>query len=132
MVTNRTSNEAIRARVDSYFAAISGRDMDAWVANFSDDIISFSPVGGPVIQGIDGMRLLFKEFLRTVREVEVRPDSIFVAGGGAAAKWTARGVGHNDRPVTFEGINVYEMNEAGRIKCVYAYYDPNAVLMALQ
>lgn len=123
--------ERIERAVSAYYEAMRNRDLEAWLDLFSEDVVSHSPAGGPVIEGRDGMRLAFKTILNTLEEVKIGPESTFICGAAAAVKWTARGVGHNGRAVTFEGINIFEIDLHGRIRRIDAYWDPNTVMRQL-
>jgi steroid delta-isomerase len=49
-----------------------------------------------------------------------------------AVKWTGRGVGKNGREVTCEGIDIFEINEALKIKTLRVYWHPAALMAQLQ
>ena len=123
--------ERIERTVTAYFGAIQAMDMDAWLATFADDVVSHTPVGSPPVHGPDGMRLFLKEIMKTMETVTVQMDGVFLAGDGAAAKWSAEGVGRNGRQISFEGISVFEMNIQGKIRRIFAYWNPAAVFAAL-
>jgi steroid delta-isomerase len=46
-------------------------------------------------------------------------------------KWTGRGTGKNGRTVTFEGIDILEVNAAGKIQTIKGYWDPAAMMAEL-
>ena len=123
--------QTIRDVVQRYFGAIQAMDMDAWLACFAEDIVSHTPVGAPPVNGHDGMRLFLKQIIMTMERVSTTVDSVFVAGSGAAAKWSVEGHGRNGRDVSFEGITVFELGSAGTIQRIWAYWDPAAVFTAL-
>jgi steroid delta-isomerase len=126
------SNEIIRKVVAEYFAAIRAMDPAAWANTFAEDGITYEPVGTPPHQGREAIRQFFQAILGMFEEVGVMEDQVFVAGSAAAVKWTGRGVGQNGRRLQFEGINIMEVNEAGRIQTVKAYWDAAAVMAELQ
>jgi steroid delta-isomerase len=64
--------------------------------------------------------------------VGLTEDNVFINGNPAAVKWTGGGKGHNGKPVTFEGIDVIECNDAGKIVSVHAYWDPGPVMATIQ
>ena len=57
--------------------------------------------------------------------------ALAIAGNGAAVKWTGRGVSKAGRKVQFEGIDVFEINEAGKIQTVHAYWNPAEMVAQL-
>ena len=102
------SPETISRGVRAYFAAIRAMDSEAWVATFAPDATSYDPVGAPPSVGHDGLRQFFAAIVGAFKTVALTEDHIFIAGDGAAVKWTGTGTGKNGRNVRFEGIDVFE------------------------
>jgi steroid delta-isomerase len=126
------STDAIGKVVSDYFAATRAMDMEAWVATFDDNATSYDPVGGPPLEGLDSLRQFFQGITGAFEKVGLTEDKVFISGNGAAVMWTGRGVGKNGREVSFEGIDVFEINEEGRIQRLWAYWDPAALMAKLQ
>jgi steroid delta-isomerase len=126
------STEAILKVVAEYFAATRALDVEAVVATFAENAVSHDPVGGPAIEGHDGLRQFFQGMTEAFETGGLTEDHVFVAGNGAAVKWTGHGVGKNGREVTFEGIDVFEVNEEGTIQTLWGYWDPVAMMAQLQ
>jgi len=126
------SPEDISRVVKAYFAAIRAMDAESWVATFAPDAVSYDPVGAPPTAGHDALRQFFEAICAAFKKVGMTEDHIFIAGNGAAVKWTGSGKGKNGRNVRFEGIDVFDFNEAGLIQTVRAYWNPAEVLMQLQ
>ena len=126
------SNEIIRTIVAEYFAAIRAMDPAAWANTFAEDGVTHDPVGTPPHQGREALRQFMQGILGMFQEAGLTEDDVFVAGNGAAVKWTARGVAKNGRRFQFEGIDVFEVNDAGKIQEVRAYWDAAAVIVQLQ
>ena len=105
---------------------------DAWIATFAADAVSHDPVGAPPLEGHDALRRFFEGICGAFERVSLSEDQVFIAGNGAAVKWRGKGVGKNGRSVTFEGIDVFEINDAGKIKSIYAYWNPAAMMAELQ
>lgn len=126
------STEVIRKVVAGYFAATRAMDMEAWVATFAENAVSHDPVGSPAIEGHEGLRKFFQGITGAFEKSGLTEDHVFVAGNGAAVKWTGHGLGKNGREVTFEGIDVFEVNEEGKIQTLWAYWDAAAMMAELQ
>lgn len=126
------SKEVIEKTVRDYFAAIRAMDADAWVATFAEDAISHDPVGSPPMRGHAELRRFFEGIASAFNKVGLTENHVFVCGDGAAVKWTGRGVGKNGREVTFEGIDVFQVNVQGKIQTVWAYWDLAALMTQLQ
>jgi steroid Delta-isomerase len=125
------SADLVRAAVARYFAAIRAGDPDAWVATFAEDGESHDPVDAPPVKGHAALREFFLRMAGAFTEVELWGEQVFVSGSSAAVKWTGRGTGRNGRAVTFEGIDVFEINADGRISRLWAYWDLAALMAEL-
>jgi len=130
MSTQNTSDKISRA-VRGYFLAIRAMDADAFANTFAEDGTTFDPVGSPAITGRDALREFFQSICKNFKSVALDEDSVFVAGNGAAAKWTGHGTSTNGREVKFEGIDVFDVNEDGKIQTVRAYWNPAEMIAQL-
>lgn len=126
------SPETISKAIKAYFAAIRAMDVEACVATFAPEAVSYDPVGAPPNAGHDSLRQFFTAIIAAFEKVGLTEDHVFIAGDGAAVKWTGRGKGKNGREVRFEGIDVFEFNEEGQIQSLRAYWNPTEVMMQLQ
>jgi steroid delta-isomerase len=118
------SPEVVSKVVRAYFDALRAMDQESWVNTFAEDAISYNPVGAPPTQGHERLGEFFQTITAGFKEVALTPDDFFVAGNSAAVKWTGRGVSKQGRRVHFEGIDVFEVNEAGKIQTLRAYWNP--------
>ena len=125
------SPEVISKAVRAYFAAIRAMDQEAWVDTFAEDAITYDPVGTPPIEGHQKLGEFFQSLTAAFKEVSLIEDQIFVAGNGAAVKWTGRGISKQGRKVRFEGIDVFEVNETGKIQTIHAYWNPAEMVSQL-
>lgn len=123
--------EKIGNAVKNYFEAIRAMDQHAWVNTFAEDAISYDPVGAQPTKGHQKLGEFFQTITAAFEEVGLTEDQVFIAGNGAAVKWTGRGVSKQGRKVYFEGIDVFEINEAGRIQTLHAYWNPAEMVAQL-
>ena len=126
------SPETISKAIKAYFAALRAMDPKAWVATFAPDGVSYDPVGAPPTVGHDALGQFMTAIMAAFEKVGLTEDHVFIAGNGAAVKWTGRGKGKNGRDVRFEGIDIFEFNDDGLIQTVRAYWNPAEVMMQLQ
>jgi steroid delta-isomerase len=126
------STDRIQKAVADYFAATRAMDAQAWVSTFAADAISNDPVGAPPTSGHDALRQFFDGIVGAFEKVGLFEDQVFVSGNEAAVKWTGRGTGKNGREITFEGIDVFEVNDEGKIQTIRAYWNPAAMMAELQ
>lgn len=126
------STDRIQKAVADYFAAIRAMDTAGWVSTFTEDAINYDPVGAPPNRGHAALTEFFEGITGAFEQVGLFEDHVFVSGNEAAVKWTGRGVGKNGREVTFEGIDVFEINDEGKIQTLRAYWNPAAMMAQLQ
>ncbi|HEX3084280.1 MAG TPA: SgcJ/EcaC family oxidoreductase [Pyrinomonadaceae bacterium] len=117
--------------VRNYFLAIRAMDPEAFANCFAEDGTTHDPVGTPGITGREGLREFFASICKNFKSVGLTEDAVFVAGNGAAVKWTGKGTSNSGREVRFEGIDVIEVNEDGKIQTVHAYWNPAEMIAQL-
>jgi steroid delta-isomerase len=125
------SPEVVSKAIKTYFAAIRAMDIPAIVNTFAEDAVSHDPVGAPPIVGHQKLTEFFQSITAAFEEVGLTEDQVFVAGTGAAVKWTGTGISKQGNKVRFEGIDVFDVNEAGKIQRLYAYWNPAEMVAQL-
>ena len=125
------SPEIVSQAVKAYFAAIRAMDQQAWVDTFAADAVSYDPVGAPPTVGYQQLAKFFQQITSAFKEVGLKEDEVFIAGNGAAVRWTGRGISQSGSKVHFEGIDVFEVNEAGKIQTLHAYWNPAEMMAQL-
>ena len=123
--------DVVARTIRAYFAALRAMDQDAWVDTFAVDAISHDPVGSPPIRGHQKLAEFFQSLAGAFKEVGLTEDHVFIAGNGAAVKWTGRGTSKQGKTVLFEGIDVFELNEEGKIQQLRAYWNPAEMVTQL-
>src|SRR6266403_1331194 len=113
------SPDKVSRAVRGYFLAIRAMDADAFANSFAEDGTTHDPEGTPAITGRAALREFLASICKNFKSVSLDEDSVFVAGNGAAVKWTGRGTSASGREVNFEGIDVFEMDEDGKIKTIH-------------
>ena len=125
------SPETVSQAVRAYFAAIRAMNEQAWIDTFAEDAVSYDPVGTPAMAGHQSLRKFFQTITSAFKEVGLMEDEIFIAGNGAAVKWSGRGISQRGRKAHFEGIDVFEINESGKIHTLHAYWHPAEMMAQL-
>ncbi len=126
------TSEKIPAVVAGYFSAIGEKDPDAWVACFAEQATSYEPGAPTPLQGHAALRQFLTNVLEAFQSIAMTEDHVFLSGNRVAVKFTGRGTGKNGRKVVFEGIDVFEINQAGKIQTMWGYWDPSAMMAQLQ
>jgi steroid Delta-isomerase len=123
--------ERISHTVRAYFLAIRAMDPEAFANCFAEDGTTNDPMGSPPITGRAAIREFLASICKNFKEVSLTEDSVFVAGNGAAVKWTGKGTSANGKAVNFEGVDVFEVNLDGKIQNVWAYWNPAEMIAQL-
>lgn len=126
------SHETIETLVQTLFASIRAMDIDAWLGLFAEDATNLDPVGAPPAIGHAAIRQMLEGLTQAFASANLTPEGIFVAGNEVAVKWTAHCVAKNGVSVHFEGVDVIEVNESGKIQSLKAYWNPAAVMAQIQ
>ena len=129
--TERNNVDPIEQRIGDFFSALCRGDIEAWMATFSADASSHDPVGTPPHIGHPALRQFFVNVSAAFKSLEIAAEDVMVCGSRGAAKWRATGVGQNGRTVKFTGIDVFEMDAAGKIKTLWGFWDPSAMFAEL-
>lgn len=124
--------QTVEQSVAVYFAALSSGDEAGWLANFARNGALHDPSDAPPCIGEDALRSFFRAACDAFTSLSIRPENMYVCGSQAAVKFHGKGVGKNGRAVSFEGIDIFDINVAGRILRVRGYWDPAAVFAQLQ
>jgi steroid delta-isomerase len=114
--------------VDDYAAAISSFDVDRYLANFADDAVVYEPVGTAGLTGKASLREFFANFTNAFISSQVEIPFAHAIGKEIAIKWNAHGVGKNGQTVDSEGIEIWKLNDDGKIQTLFAYWNPTALL----
>lgn len=130
-MSEQISADRISRTVRSYFLAIRAMDAVAFANTFAEDGTTFDPVGTPGVTGREAIREFLESICKNFKTVGLTEDSVFVAGNGAAVKWTGHGTSSSGKEVKFEGVDVFEMNEDGKIQTVRAYWNPAEMIAQL-
>ncbi|MGZ8848513.1 MAG: nuclear transport factor 2 family protein [Pyrinomonadaceae bacterium] len=130
-MTDQISADKVSRALRGYFLAIRAMDADAFANTFAEDGTTCDPMGAPPISGRPAVREFFQSICKTFKSVSLTEDHIFVAGNGAAVKWTGRGTSSNGKEVKFEGIDIFEVDPDGKIQNLWAYWNPAEMIAQL-
>ena len=115
---------ATRTTVERWYTALTAGDEEAWLALHDQRAVCFIPVGTAPLGTRDDLRRHFRGLWRAFERLAVEPVRIWGASDGAAVTWRAKGTGRNGREVTFEGVDVFELDPLGLIRTLWSYWDP--------
>src|SRR5258708_37380223 len=115
------SPDKVSRAVRDCFLAIRAMDADAFANAFAEAGTTFDPVGTPGITGRPAIREFLQNICKSFKSVGLTEDYIFVAGNGAAVKWTGQGTSINGKDGKVEGIDILGVNEDRKVQTVHAY-----------
>lgn len=124
--------QTVEKRVAAYFAAISAMDEAGWLAAFAPSGALHDPADAPPYIGEEALGGFFRAACGAFASLTIKPENVFVCGSQAAVKFYGEGVGNNGRALSFDGIDLFDMNSEGRILRVRGYWDAAAVFSQLQ
>jgi len=130
-VSEQVAPDKISRAVRGYFLAIRAMDPEAIANTFAEDGATCDPMGSPPVSGRAAVREFFQSIFKNFKGVSLTEDSVFVAGSGAAVKWTGRGTSADGKEVNFEGIDVFEVSQDGKIQNIWAYWNPAEMIAQL-
>ena len=130
-MSEQISPDRVSRAVRGYFLAIRAMDPQAFANAFAEDGTTYDPVGTPGITGRQAIREFLESICKNFKTVGLTEDSVFVAGNGAAVKWTGKGTSSGGREVNFEGIDVFEVNQDGKIQTIHACWNPAEMIAQL-
>ncbi len=130
-MSTHVSPDKVSRAVRAYFLAIRAMDADAFANCFAEDGTTCDPIGAPPISGRPAIREFLQSICKNFKSVALNEDSVFVAGNGAAVKWTGTGTSASGKEVKFEGIDVFEVNQDGKIQNLRAYWNPAEMIAQL-
>lgn len=125
------SNESISKAVADCYAAIGVMDLEAWVNTFAEDAVIYDPVGTPPQEGHEAIFKLFSNILDLFESIKLTEDFVHIVGNEVAVKWTGYALGKNRREVRFAGIDIFELNETGKIKTLRSYWNATEAIAQL-
>ena len=118
--------------VRSYFNALNSIDRSAFLSCFSSGAVARDPYGGPVFEGPDGLNKLFDGMERTWSEFGMEPQAAFAGGNRLAVPWATSAVTKKGKRAEFSGVNVFTLDEDGKIIELDAYWNFKAMLAQIR
>lgn len=115
--------EQVRRAVERHFACWNAGRREEWIANFADDVVFHDPVGKPPKRGREAAERSWDNSFTHGQQWTLELTRIVVCADEAAI--TLRNHGTVDgRSFTMEGIEIWKVDAAGRVREVRAYFQP--------
>ena len=115
-------SDANLATVRRFWDALNARDVDAYLATFTEDGVAHDPVTRPPLRTSDERRAFLQGMLDTFSDVSAGIDYLTPCGDSTAVKWTIDATTTGGDPVRIEGIDIYRHAADGRIAEMWGYF----------
>lgn len=122
------TQEMIKGAIASYLAANNALDLESFVNAFAEDAALYNVAEISPLVGQEAVRRVAEQSLAPFQKMQVKPERIFITGNGAALFYSGQATLKNGREMHLEGIDVFEINEPGKIQSVRFYLDMAAVM----
>jgi len=120
----------INSVLGDYYSALTTMEWGRWVSLFSADAVRHDP-GGQEHVGEEGLKQFISGIGSLFEPVIMRADNTYITDYGTAVRWVGSGMGRNGKSVEFSGIDVFKINESGKIIDQWVYWGPAPVISEL-
>lgn len=119
-MTNRTEDFAA-----ALHALEGGGDLDTFVAVFADDVELHRPETQQQLEGPDGARTFWRQYLATFDRVS-SDFSRVVDGRVGVLEWTSTGQRNGGADITYAGVSLLDFDDDGLVTRFATYFDTQA------
>lgn len=118
--------EQMTTTVEAYMKAFATADKEGWLALFADDCETIDPYPGDVNKGHEGIGAFWDRSFALGSNFEFDVPHVITAGDRAVMPFTLSMEAGGAR-YGFDGVDVFEFADDGRIQRLTAYWDPTKV-----
>jgi len=111
----------IEKAMETHFSAWNRKDRETWLRNFAADVVLEDPVGGPEKRGAAAVEKSWENSFQEGHDWKIEPLFQCICGVEAAHLVRSTGV-IGGKEIVLEGIEVYTIDEAGRIARVRTWF----------
>jgi steroid delta-isomerase len=126
-----TERPVLETTIRAYAASWAARDREAWLRTFATNATQEDPVGVSIRRGRREIGEFWDREMARYQSIEIAPREIFVVGHEAAMVWTINGVS-DEGAVSFDGVDVFQFDEAGLISSVRAFWERSSLHRQMQ
>ncbi len=126
------SQKDIQEAINTYFDANNALDVDGFVDAFAPNASMYNNPGAPPITSQDAIRQMAQRFMAPYSQMNATQDRVFIWGNGAAVLYTAQLTAKNGRTASVQGIDIFEVNDQGKIQVIRYYWDPTPLVAILR
>ena len=117
--------------VTAYFRAACSLDAGAMAACFASGGEVVDPAAPGPIRGTLALKVFYGAIAGSFARLEIREEGVVAAGRFVAARFAGTATGASGKSAFFEGLDVFELDEQGRILRLTGFWDPAALMTAI-
>lgn len=106
--------------------AYNRHDVEGVLSHFADDgewlLSRGTPPDGQRVRGTEALRAMLKQRFRTIPDMHWEIRSHWVGGNRGCSEWTVTGTESNGNRLEWLGIDVWELNDDGKIAVKDTYW----------
>ncbi len=117
--------------IETYFRAVNTRDWDAMATALAEDVV-LRPVGVPPVRGRDAALAYYPDVLAKFEQAHDEVVRVAVAGDVVTVEIVFTGRTHDGAPVSFDAVDVFDLDAEGRIHRLSLWYDTRGVIRQIR
>ncbi|WP_299202549.1 tryptophan 2,3-dioxygenase family protein [Brumimicrobium sp.] len=121
------NHQILETTIDNYFLTISQLDQEGWIDLFDENGYIEDPVGSRPYVGHDQLAIFFKGVVRFFKNLTMTMESIEIEKDFVNVYWKAEGTSYNDKSIKYQGVEIFQINDQGKILCAKVEWDPSIV-----
>ena len=118
--------DQVRAAAENHAKLFAAVDKEAWLDLYADNVSFQDPYPAPPSTGKDGLIEFWDRVHGMAKDYDFEIKILAVAGDRAAMAITAS-LSMDGARYAFDAVDVFEVNDEGKIARFTAYWDPTAV-----
>jgi len=118
------SSDQVRAAVDGYVATFDSGDRSAWLALFSPDASLTDPVPADAVIGHKAIGEFWDGMMGMADRLRLESRAVHICGEEAALIYTVTAASSAGSGVSFDGVEIFTVDDDGLIVSAVAYWDP--------
>jgi steroid delta-isomerase len=122
--------DQVRATVSAYVDAIHTKDRESFVGLFSTDAVTQDPVPGELNEGPVAIGRWWDTMLAPLEKVAFEIRDVHVCGDQAAMVWSITATPQGMSAIIMKGVDLFTVTDDGKIRSMYAYWDPAEIVAA--
>ena len=117
------TSEQVRRAIETYAETFQKGDREAWLANFAEDAVHMDPATAPPNIGREAIGRFWDNTVQLAERFEFDVHDVIVAGDEGVLVFTMRAHAADGGGIQFRIVDVFTIDDDGRIARQKAYFD---------